>query len=229
MLPKSHSIFLKFAAWSLVFTTLTTLVAHLVNFPAPDFESQILLAQNWGYILRNNVIILHCVLVIVSMLGLAFMGNANSRGWLILGLLCFLVFGFAEIGRMTFANVIVNGLREKYQIASDPSIQQDIRFVLESVWPLIGMFLFRIFILAFSLGCIFYGVAFWSQDRTGKIFMVWGLVNLFAFANEFVGIGWLSTFIGYFSIIFQPLARLWIGIWFLKEIHRHRQNSAVPV
>ncbi|MCB0487645.1 MAG: hypothetical protein KDC99_04165 [Cyclobacteriaceae bacterium] len=227
MLLKSHSIFLRFAAWSLIVTALTTLVAHLINFSAPDFDSQILLAHNWRYILRNDIIILHCVLVIVSMLGLALIGS--NRGWLMLGLLCFLVFGFAEIGRMTLANVIVNGLREQYQISTDQSTQQDIRFVLENVWPLVGTYLFRIFILAFSLGCIFYGVAFWSQGWAGKIFIVWGVVNLFAFANEFLGFSWLSIFIEYFSIIFQPLTRLWIGVWFLKEIHRHRDGSTVPV
>ncbi|MGE0586985.1 MAG: hypothetical protein AB7O48_00310 [Cyclobacteriaceae bacterium] len=221
-------MFLRFAAWSLIVTALTTLVAHLINFPAPSFESQILLAQNWGYILRNDIIILHCVLVIVSMLGLALFGDNSNKGWLMLGLLCFLVFGFAEIGRMTIANIIVNGLRAQYQIASETSMQQDIQFVLKNVWPLVGMFLFQIFILAFSLGCIFYGVAFWTRGWTGIIFMVWGVINLLAFVNEFLGLSWLSGFIEYFSIVFQPLARLWIGVWFLKEIRRHGDSRVVP-
>ncbi|HNP95415.1 MAG TPA: hypothetical protein PKJ63_07290 [Cyclobacteriaceae bacterium] len=228
MLSDSRIVFLQIAAWSLVITAFTTLVAHLVNFSAPDFQSQILLAQDWGYILRNDIIILHCVLVIVSMLGLTLIGSVNTRGWLALGLLCFLVFGFAEIGRMTMANVFVNGLRMQYLSSSDASTQQDIRFVLENIWPLIGAFLFRVFILAFSLGCIFYGIAFWTRGWTGRIFIVWGVINLLAFVNEFLELAWLSGFIEYFSIVFQPLARLWIGVWFLKEIRRHGDSHTMP-
>ena len=85
--------FLRMSALMLMATAFTTLVAHLVNLPTNSLEEQILLFQNWKYLLRNGVIILHCVLVIVSMLGLALMEFRKSPGWIALGFLCFLIFG----------------------------------------------------------------------------------------------------------------------------------------
>lgn len=219
MVPNSyHTTFLKVAAWSLIVTAFTTLVAHLVSFPTPTFEDSIQLYLNQGYILRNSVIIFHCVLVIVSMIGLGLLEFKNNPGWIGLGFVCFTVFGIAEITRMTFANVVVNGLRQSYAEMSADVTRDTIRYFLEVTWPLIGTTLFLIFIVAFSLGCIFYGVAFLKVKWVGWIFLFWGIINLLAFANYFWGFDWLNKPIEIFSFTYQPLARLAVGIWFLKFI-----------
>ncbi len=221
-LRRNHDLFLRFSGWALILTAVTTLVAHLVDFPTSSYDEKIQLFQNWGYILRNDAIILHCVLVIVSMYGFGLLEFENSPGWIGIGFFCFVVFGLAEIVRMTTANVVVNGLREQYYLSDDTVVRESIAFILDSVWPLVGEELFLIFILAFSLGCLFYGVAFRERHWIGWVLIVWGAVNLFAFANSFWRIRSLDAVIEIFSICYQPTARLVMGIWFLREVNRLR-------
>lgn len=210
--------FQRIAAWSLIATAFTTLIPHLVNFPVSSFEESVALYKNQGYVLRNNIVVVHCLLVVISMLGLGLMEIKRKTAWVMLGFIFFLVFGLAEIGRMGVTNVVVNGLRENYSLGANAQFNESSRFLLESVWPLVGTFLFRVFIVAFSLGSICYGIVFIDKKWIGRIFLVWGIVNLFAFANDFVQWDWLGESIGIFSFTYQPLARLTIGVWFLRTI-----------
>jgi len=159
------------------------------------------------------------------MLGLGLLEVRKNPGWIGIGFLCFTVFGLAEITRMTATNIIVNGMREAYSKSSDGFTQDAIQHFLEITWPAIGTTLFMIFILAFSLGCIFYGIAFLNHRWVGKIFLIWGIVNLFAFANSFLLLSWLDSFMSVFSYTYQPAARLLVGVWFLKEVKRRTTNS----
>ena len=152
------------------------------------------------------------------MLGLALMEFRKSPGWIALGFLCFLIFGIAEIVRMTMANTVVSGLREQYYHATSELLRADILFWLQDVWPKIGSVLFLIFIVAFSLGCICYGIPFAHRKWVGSVFVIWGIVNLIGFTNIFFENEWLDRMIDFFSSTYQPLARLFIGLWFWRTI-----------
>ena len=87
---------------------------------------------------------------------------------------------------------------------------------------LIGYALFGLFIVAFALGTICYGISLLGGDTIDLILtclmLVWGLGNLLAFGNEFINSKGLGTFIEYFSIIYQPIMRLLIGLWILHKL-----------
>ncbi|MEQ8304095.1 MAG: hypothetical protein RIB47_11940 [Cyclobacteriaceae bacterium] len=211
-------VFLRMSALMLIATAFTTLVAHLVDFPTSSFEEQVLLFRNWKYLLRNDIIILHCSFVIVSMLGLGLLEHKRQSGWISMGFLCFLIFGIAEIVRMTLANTVVTDLRVQYYHSTSELLRADIHFWLQYIWPKVGSLLFLIFIVAFSLGCICYGIAFVHRKWVGLVFIIWGVVNLIAFGNEFIKNEGLGSAIEFFSSTYQPLARLFIGLWFWSAI-----------
>ncbi len=213
--------FLKLAAFAAFATVLTTLGIHFVEFQADTFQERLRFAHDPAYLAQKWMIILHCLLVIVSMFGVAEIAGHRHRGLAALGALFIAVFGVAEITRMLGVLAYLNPLKDKYLAAQEEIAHQVIQLQIES-FGLAASVLFLVFILAFALGNFFIGWALASQsgkDRwLGWVLMLWGLLTLLAFANYFWENSLIDSIVGLNGKFLQPLIRLAIGVWLTLKV-----------
>ena len=97
---RTTASFARFASICCFITVITTIGIHLW-FPDPpaDFEQRVLLFRDKTYLLNRWWIIVHCLLVIISMWGMALLLKPGCPGFAPLGFLFFAVFSIVEISR----------------------------------------------------------------------------------------------------------------------------------
>ncbi len=213
--------FIRFAAVCCFLTVITTLGIHLDFSSQPtEFEQRVLLFKDTGYLFKCWWIIVHCLLVIVAMWGMALLQIRRSVGLAGLGFLFFAVFGITEITRQMFVLFYVNGLREQYVMATSPTVKEALRFGIQT-FSLTGNALFGVFILAFGLGNFFYGLSLRHEQGLGKILswllLFWSAGVLVALGNEFWRLTWLDGAIHWFNLLYQPLMRGLVGLWLWQQ------------
>ncbi len=213
--------FLRITAIAALITAFTTIGIHFIEFPSETFDQRLLLPQNQLYIAHKWMIIVHCLMVIISMCGVATLAWQHSKGLAALGFLFFSVFGIAEITRMFSVLAYLNPLREKYLEATDTGIRQLLQMQIDT-WSQHGsMVLFLLFISAFALGNLFYGLSLFKTTGLDK-WMAWGfllcaLTTSLAFGNSFWDVQSIGHLVEASSKFFQPLIRLAIGIWLWRK------------
>lgn len=213
--------FIRFAAVCCFLTVLTTLGIHVDFSTAPvAFEERIFLFRDTAYLFKCWWIIVHCLLVIVAMWGVALLQFRKSQGLIGLGLLFFVVFGITEITRQMFVLFYVNGLREQYATAASPMVKDSLRMSIQT-FNFAGNALFGVFVLTFGLGNLCYGLCLWHERGLGKILswmlLLWAVENFLALSNEFWRFASLETGIHYFSLTYQPLIRGVAGLWLWQK------------
>ncbi|MFD0861819.1 hypothetical protein ACFQ1M_06340 [Sungkyunkwania multivorans] len=223
--------FLWLAIICCLLSVITTVGIHSSLFDLGDLsaEERIRLFENSTYMMTRFWIIAHCLFVLISMLGFLFIQYKKSPGFTVLGFVFFAVFSFTEIFRQMFVLFYMNNLRRSYLETDDIAVQQMIQINIDHA-GLIGYALFGLFIVAFALGNIFYGISLLNNSRLDRILayllLVWGVGNLIAFGNEF----WMSETVGQsielFSIIYQPIMRLLIGLWMLHKLRQLTSDIA---
>jgi hypothetical protein len=211
-------------------SVITTLGIHSSLFDLGDlsFDDRIRLFENSKYITNRFWVIVHCLFVLIAMLGFLLIQIKKSPGFTILGFVFFTVFSFTEIFRQMFVFFYLNNLRRAYLETDDASIREMIQINMDHA-GLIGYALFGLFIVAFALGNISYGISLFGDakiDRIlGYLLLFWGFGNLAAFGNEF----WQSKSIGhvveYFSIIYQPIMRALVGWWLWHKLKQIRAGK----
>ena len=222
--------FLRFAAICCLLSVITTLGIHLA-FPEPpaDFEQRVLLFRDHTYLLQRWWIIVHCLLVIVSMWGVALLLIKKSPGFAPLGFLFVAVFGIAEIFRQMIVLFYFNGLREQYFLATDAATKEVYRNALSTA-GLMASPLFGLFILAFGLGNLFYGISFFKEGGWSKwlslLLMLWSIAIFLSLGNEFWRSASLSSFIESYSFTYQPLMRLLIAAWLWQKAKELQHNKS---
>lgn len=209
------------AAIAAIITAATNLYIHLTDFSAGSFEERILLFKNKAYIANRIIIIIHCVLVIISSIGMGLLLQKQARGFAVLGILAFIVFGLTEICRMLFSLNYVNGLREKYFHETNPALKELYTYSLNNA-GLINNIFFRLFIVAFAIGLACYGVALIKRqlkaDRIyGYIMLFLSAITFTSFVNDFNQAPVAGNIVHWASITVQPLVRLWMGIWIINN------------
>lgn len=220
--------FLHFAAACCLLSMITTLGIHLA-FPEPpaDFEQRILLFRDQIYLLQRWWIIVHCLLVIVSMCGVALWLIRKSPGFAPLGFLFFAVFGIAEIFRQMIVLFYFNGLREQYHLATDAATKEVFRNTLSTA-GLMASPLFGLFMLSFGLGNLFYGIGLarekgWSRWLS-VLLIAWALFVFLSLGNEFWRSESLGSIVEAYSFTYQPLMRLLIAIWLWQKAGNLQNN-----
>ncbi len=208
---------IQFAAICGCFSVVTTLGIHL-GFPefSSSFNERLLLFENSIYLLNRWWVIVHCLLVIVSMWGFYLVQRRKAHGLSGLGFLFFAVFGITEIARQLFVLFYLNGLRTKYLNTESLELREMLKLDIEN-FDLIGNSLFGLFILAFALGNLFYGLSLLSEmgwtKILGVLMVIWSLGNFTTLAIEFLPNRTLGWVIELYSYTFQPLLRGLISVW----------------
>jgi hypothetical protein len=213
---------LRLGGYCALITVVTTFVVHLISIPADTFEQRLLLSQNRTYLIRNLVVIIHCICVVISMATVASARKDSAKIELLTwGSVGFLIFGLLEINRMVLALVYANGLRSAYLNTIDGEQQDYIRFALEVQWPLMSEVIFILFILAFGVGCLLMGFGIYRRgvrmdSILGVLLIIWGLQSLITLGNDYFAWG-LGSVISTLSVTFQPGVRLFIAFWLLQK------------
>jgi len=223
--------FILIAAICCFLSVIITLGIHsnLFDLGELSFEDRFRLFENSKYIASKFWIIIHCLFVLMAMLGFLLIQLKKSPGFSILGFIFFAVFSFAEIFRQMFVLFYLNNLRRSYIQTNDVTIQEIIKINIDHA-GLVGYALFGLFIVAFALGNICYGISLISSSKLDRILayllIFWGLGNLTAFGNEFLKSESIGLFIEYFSIIYQPIIRILVGLWLLSKFKQIRVEMA---
>ena len=92
--------------------------------------------------------------------------------------------------------------------------------------------LFFIFIVAFFLGLLCYGVAL-TTDKTsdramGFLFLTWAVLTLPAIIDAVRGVDSISGMFEWVGYGFQPIARASIGVWLWKKSSTLNGAPTVP-
>ena len=216
--------FLRLAAVCAVITALTTLAIHLMPHlwaDADSFEKQLDLRNRELYLTRLWIVLIHCLLVVISMYAVCLLSVRTKPGWAGLGFLAFFVFALTEIFRTSLALFALNRTwRTRYAAISDPQARGSIRALIEA-FSGINDALFFIFIVAFFLGLLCYGVAL-ATDKTsdramGFLFLTWAALTLPAIIDAVRGVDAISGMFEWVGYGFQPIARASIGVWLWKK------------
>ena len=213
--------FLHLAAASAFATVITTIAIHQISYPAGSFEQSLQLYQNKAYLAQNWIILLHCLLVLVSMLGVALMIRRMSTPLAIFGLLFFALFVFTEWER-TLGNLWhLNGLRKRYIATTDVEALQFLRYELQYRLSQSNV-QFLLFTLGISLGNASYGMALIGGNKLDRLLgaglLLWAGCTSIAFVVDFYPAQWMDKIVQACNKIYQPLIRFAIGYWMLKTI-----------
>jgi hypothetical protein len=225
----THPQFLRFTAICGFVTVLTTLGIHIF-FPDPpaDFEARARLFQDTSYLFNRWWIIVHCLLALVAMWGFFLVQYKRSLGFAGLGLVFFGVFATVEVARQMFVLFFLNGLRARYLAEADAVVKSFLQHDLNT-FSLFSASFFGLFILAFGLGNLFYGLSLWREKGVSKILswglILWSMASFTALANEFIESGAISLFIEKYNFIYQPLMRGFLAWWVWEGAKKHELGA----
>ena len=173
------------------------------------------------YIGRLWMVLAHCALVAVSMLGVGVRRLRDAPGLVIPGFLAYLLFAAAEMLRTSLVLFAVNGTwRAGFASTGDPAARQVFRNQILG-FAGINQALFMLFFLAFLVGNLLYGLALARgrglEKAVGWTLLAWAgiaLPTLLEEAGAGVSVGPHLWWVG---PIFQPLARALIAVWLWRD------------
>ena len=203
-------------------TVVTTIGIHssLFDLGQQTFEERLLRYENPTYMLNRFWVIFHCLFVLIGMFGFFLIQFKKSPGFVGMGFVFFAVFAFTEIFRQMFVLFYLNNLRRGFLQADDPAVQEMIRVNMDHA-GLVGYAMFGLFVTAFALGNICYGISLLGGDKFDRILawllLIWGIGNLVAFSNEFWQSKAISGFLEVFNVVYQPLMRALVTYWLFRK------------
>jgi len=232
---------LKAAAVCALFSAVTTLAVHLLPWLWADvdtFQERLALPHNSLYMGRLWIVLVHCVLVVVSMFGVAALKFRDSPGLIGLGFLSFVVFALAEWLRTSLALFALNRKwRVDYSAEKDDAVRASVRATIDA-FAGVSDALFFIFYAAFLLGIVCYGFALIGSrgfdGKVGWLFLLWSALNLPVLIDTFTGREYFGAFFEWVGPFFQPVARVIIGLWLWSKSNilaavttNHRDRSSI--
>lgn len=231
---QSNGSFDKVAGLCSVLSGFTTFGVHLIPLAwshATTFEQQVWLWNNPLYLGRLWMVYLHLLLVVVAMLGVCLRKLRSSPAPSVLGFVGYLLFAFAESGRVSLALFAVNASwRATYVTSADEALRASMKTLLLA-WPGINNALFVLFSLGFLAGNFFYAIATWKSRGLEKIIsgalLVWALIGIYGLVEGFAGASWLRPFPEWLSFTFQPAVRFLVGAWLLGAGLKNTATEAI--
>ena len=219
-LNKTYLVLFAICAFLSVFTTIG-IHSGIFDFEPSIFNEEVQLYKNSTYNFGKWWIIGHCLLVLLSMWGIFLMFYKRSLPLFGLGFLFYTVFAITEIYRQLLYLFYLNGQYRRYELAENIERSGRIMHDINS-FDLTSYALYAMFILAFALGNLCYGLGLAKGSKWDKILKIallfWAVQGFLTLGNEFWEISWIDTLNESFGLVFQPLARFIIGSWFIVKI-----------
>ena len=216
--------FIRTAAAAALLTAITTLCVHLLPelwAHVTTFDDRVALRNNPIYMGRFGIVIAHCVLVLISMVGLGALLWRRAPVLAGFGLLGYGVFALAEILRMSLAIFTLNRTwRAQYALASDPAARAGLRTLIEG-FDGVSAALFFLFSLGFTAGLVCYAIALLRgttrERQLGVVLAVWAFLSSLTLFDTSAGTAIFSSALWWVGPYFQPLARTYIAWWLWKS------------
>ncbi|MBA3713189.1 MAG: hypothetical protein H0W76_12190 [Pyrinomonadaceae bacterium] len=216
--------FFKATAVCAILSGVTTLGVHLLpptDIGAMNFEQRIALHSDSFYIFRLWVVVLHILLVVASMWGVAAKKLNTSAGVIVIGFLGYLLFALSELLRTSVVLFAVNrAWRAQYAQETSEAVRAMLRANMIG-WAGVSEALFFLLLLGFFIGNLFYGLAFVRgtglEKTVGVVLLVWSAITLTGIAGDYIEISSVPQPSEWVAWTFQPLARLLVGAWLWKS------------
>ncbi len=219
-LNKAYLVLFSICAFLSVFTTIG-IHSGIFDFDLQIFNEEVKLYKNSIYNFGKWWIIAHCLLVLSSMWGIFLILYKRALPIFGFGFLFYAVFAITEIYRQLLYLFYLNGQYRRYELAENIERSGRIMHDIKS-FDLTSYALYAMFILAFALGNLCYGIGLVRGAKWDKILAVillfWALQGFVTLGNEFWEISWIDTLNESFGLVFQPLARFIVGYWFIVKI-----------
>jgi hypothetical protein len=208
----------------------TTVIIHFISSPSGSFEETVLLYKNNSYLLLKWTILFHCLMVLLSMLGMSLIIFQQSKALAVLGFLFFSLFVFAEWERTLNDLWYINGLRRKYSTATDESTLNWLRNELQYN-NFQSNVKFLLFIIGFTLGNATNGLVLMmnkNRDRyLGIALLIWAFFTSCAFISDFVQARWMDSAISFSNHYYQPFIRVVIAVWLFDKAIKYSKKSVL--
>jgi len=202
-------------------SVITTLGIHGFLEGPSTFEEALQVYQTPYYIFTKAWVILHCIVVIISMYALSKFLQSQGSIYAGLGFVFYAGFGFFELFRMTLVLGYLGQLRTSFLSTDDEMLRQILQIEMDN-FAGIGQGLFFAFIICFIVGNLITGLCCISfrglYGALGYVLVFWGIVSTILLINEFVQVNAISNFGNYFSLIFQPSARILVAITLFSSV-----------
>jgi hypothetical protein len=221
--------FLRFTAVCAFLSALTTFGVHLLPLlhPASGFEEQLQLANHPIYRFRLWVVILHILLVLASMWGVAATKFRSVAGWIGLGLGGYWIFGLAELFRVSLVMNAINPMRLRYLQQPDPALKATLLN-----WPHLNDSLFFLLVLGFLIGNFCYAIALRKgvglEKWISALLFIWSGLSLATLLQEYLHQSWINFIPEFLSYTYQPLVRILIGFWLWSIVDRQLKTVPSP-
>lgn len=225
----NYKPFLKLAAICSFLGALTTvLLIFLPNPVSTDFESQTLLFENRLYLNKLWILFIHPQVNILASLGIAFLLLKKYPLQIIIGTFFLLVWALTEISQQSLLIDSLNQIWRPGYIEADNEVTKNMFMTLIKAANGISDSKYFLVIYGFGIGSLLYGIAFVQQNGLAKwigvALLFIGLLSLSSFARYYLGVSSLNTIVNWsYEWIYpylQPLVRIAIGIWILKQINK---------
>lgn len=214
-----NATFFKLTAVCSLLSGLTTLGVHLLPrlYAGPaDFERLVGLHANPIYIARLWIVVVHILLVVAAMWGVAAKKLKTDAGIMILGLLGYLLFAAAELFRTALGLYALNrGWRAAYVQATDETVRAALRTLMTG-WSGINDGFFFLLVVGFLIGNLLYGLVLVKGVRLERLLgialLIWAIIGLCGLLNEYGGIN-IWTAPEWHAWTYQPTVRFLIAAW----------------
>lgn len=230
--------FLKVAAICSFLGALTTaLLIFLPNPEASDFEARVLLYQNKRYLGKLWILFLHPQFNFIASLGVAYLLLKKYPAQIILGTLFLGIWAYTELSQQALLIDALNQIwRPGYLVAEEETSKEMFRTLIEGANGISDSKYFLV-IYGFGLGSLMYGLALVHQTGIAKwigiALLFIGVLSLLSFGRYYLGltflngpVNWIYTWIYPYL---QPLVRIAIGLWILKELGNQTKIRAQDI
>ncbi len=226
---KKFDPFLKATAICSFLGALTTaLLIFLPNPETSDFETRAALYDNNLHLSKLWILFLHPQVNIFASIGVACLLLKKYPLQVIFGTFFLLVWAYTEMSQQALLIDTLNQMwRPGYVGASDEASQAMYRTLIETAGGISDSKYFLV-IYGFGLGSLFYGLALVREEGLGKwigiALLFIGVLSLSSFLRYYLGATSLNGIVNWsyqwiYSYL-QPLVRIAIGIWILREISK---------
>ncbi|MEP1096052.1 MAG: hypothetical protein ABJG78_13140 [Cyclobacteriaceae bacterium] len=226
---KQFETFLKATAICSFLGALTTaLLIFLPNPEASDFEARTLLYNNSLYLSKLWILFIHPQVNILAAFGIAYLLFNKYPLQIIFGTLFLLVWAYTEMSQQSLLIDTLNQIWRPGYIEADTEVSKSMFNTLIKAAGGISDSKYFLVIYGFGIGTLLYGLALIRENGLGMwigISLVFiGILSLSSFLRYYLGFNSLNGIVNWsyewiYSYL-QPLARIAMGIWILKEIKK---------
>ena len=221
------NFFLKVTAICSFLGAITTAV--LIFLPSPeasDFQSQVLLFKNNLYLSKLWILFLHPQVNLLASFGIAYLLFKKYPLQIIFGTLFLSIWAYTEMSQQSLLIDALNQFwRPGYLEAGDETSKKMYETLIKAANGISDSNYFLV-IYGFGLGTLSFGLAFIRESGLGKLLgislLFIGILSLASFIRYYLGIDSLSPAVNWsYNWIYpylQPLVRVGLGIWILKEV-----------